>query len=47
MPSLTFEMLRIASGSGTILIKADKAGHPEHRRQGFHHPGPIDGQSGG
>ena len=26
MPSLTFEMLRVASGSGTILIKADKAG---------------------
>src|SRR6476659_5751799 len=24
MPSLSFEMLRIASGSGTILIKADK-----------------------
>jgi adenylate cyclase len=26
MPSLTFEMLRVASGSGTILIKAEKAG---------------------
>src|ERR1700736_4577926 len=26
MPSLSFEMLRVASGSGTILIKADKAG---------------------
>ncbi|MBR0758009.1 adenylate/guanylate cyclase domain-containing protein [Bradyrhizobium jicamae] len=26
MPSLTFEMLRVASGSDTILIKADKAG---------------------
>jgi adenylate cyclase len=26
MPSLSFEMLRVASGSGTILIKTDKAG---------------------
>src|ERR1700754_4407919 len=26
MPSLTFEMLRIATGSGTILIKAEEAG---------------------
>src|SRR5258708_5275868 len=26
MPSLSFEMLRVATGSGTILIKADKAG---------------------
>ena len=26
MPSLTFEMLRVATGSGTILIKAEKAG---------------------
>jgi len=26
MPSLSFEMLRVATGSGTILIKTDKAG---------------------
>ena len=26
MPSLSFEMLRVATGSGTILIKAEKAG---------------------
>jgi len=26
MPSLSFEMLRVASGSGTILIKTDEAG---------------------
>jgi adenylate cyclase len=26
MPSLTFEMLRVATGSGTILIKAEKGG---------------------
>src|ERR1700690_3583016 len=26
MPSLSFEMLRVASGSGTILIKTDQAG---------------------
>jgi len=26
MPSLSFEILRVASGSGTILIKADKNG---------------------
>ena len=26
MPSLTFEMLRVATGSGTILIKSEKAG---------------------
>jgi len=26
MPSLSFEMLRVASGSGTILIKSEKAG---------------------
>ena len=36
MPSLTFEMLRVATGSGTILIKAEKGRHQEPRHQG--HP---------
>ena len=35
MPSLTFEMLRVASGSGTILIKADKAGIQSVGVKGF------------
>jgi adenylate cyclase len=35
MPSLTFEMLRVASGSGTILIKADKAGIQSIGVRGF------------
>ena len=34
MPSLTFEMLRVATGSGTILIKAEKGRHQEPRHQG-------------
>ena len=34
MPSLSFEMLRVATGSGTILIKAAKGRHQERRRQG-------------
>ena len=38
MPSLSFEMLRVATGSGTILIKADKAGITEHRHQGRSDP---------
>ena len=38
MPSLSFEMLRVATGSGTILIKAEQGRHQEHRRQG--HPDP-------
>ena len=35
MPSLSFEMLRVASGSGTILIKADKAGIQSLGVRGF------------
>ncbi|TWB88098.1 adenylate cyclase [Bradyrhizobium macuxiense] len=35
MPSLTFEMLRVASGSGTILIKADKGGIQSLGIKGF------------
>ena len=35
MPSLTFEMLRVATGSGTILIKAEKAGIKSLARQGL------------
>jgi adenylate cyclase len=38
MPSLSFEMLRVASGSGTILIKADKAGIQSIGMQGFQIP---------
>ena len=38
MPSLSFEMLRIASGSGTILIKADKAGIQSIGVKGFTDP---------
>ena len=35
MPSLSFEMLRVATGSGTILIKAEKAGIKSIARQGL------------
>ena len=38
MPSLSFEMLRVATGSGTILIKADKAGIKSVGVKGFAHP---------
>ena len=34
MPSLSFEMLRVASGSGTILTRAEPGRNPEHRHQG-------------
>jgi adenylate cyclase len=44
MPSLTFEMLRIASGSGTILIKTDKAGIQSIGVQGFQIPTDANGQ---
>jgi len=44
MPSLTFEMLRIASGSGTILIKADKAGIQSVGVKGFQVPTDGNGQ---
>jgi adenylate cyclase len=44
MPSLTFEMLRVASGSGTILIKADKAGIQSLGLKGFAVPTDRNGQ---
>src|SRR5712671_2606045 len=44
MPSLTFEMLRIASGSGTILIKAEKAGIKSLGIKGFALPTDGNGQ---
>ena len=44
MPSLTFEMLRVASGSGTILIKADKAGIQSVGVKGFQLPTDANGQ---
>jgi adenylate cyclase len=44
MPSLTFEMLRVASGSGTILIKADEAGIQSVGVQGFQIPTDLNGQ---
>src|SRR6185436_9010988 len=44
MPSLTFEMLRVASGSGTILIKADKAGIQSIGVKGFPIPTDANGQ---
>src|SRR3954469_2150794 len=44
MPSLTFEMLRVASGSVTILIKADKAGIQSVGVKGFQVPTDGNGQ---
>jgi adenylate cyclase len=44
MPSLSFEMLRVASGSGTILIKADKAGIQSIGVRGFTIPTDRNGQ---
>ena len=44
MPSLTFEMLRVASGSGTILIKADRAGIKGIGVKGFQIPTDANGQ---
>lgn len=44
MPSLSFEMLRVASGSGTILIKADKAGIKSIGVTGFTIPTDGNGQ---
>ena len=46
MPSLTFEMLRVASGSGTILIKADKAGIQSIGVKGFSIPTDAMASSG-
>jgi adenylate cyclase len=44
MPSLTFEMLRVATGSGTILIKAEKAGIKSLGLKGFQLPTDGNGQ---
>lgn len=44
MPSLTFEMLRVATGSGTILIKAEKAGIKSLGVKGFQLPTDHNGQ---
>jgi adenylate cyclase len=44
MPSLTFEMLRVASGSGTILIKANEAGIQSVGVRGFTIPTDANGQ---
>jgi adenylate cyclase len=44
MPSLTFEMLRVATGSGTILIKAEKAGITSLGIKGFQIPTDHNGQ---
>lgn len=44
MPSLSFEMLRVASGAGTILTKADKAGMQSVAVSGFEVPTDRNGQ---
>jgi adenylate cyclase len=44
MPSLSFEMLRVATGAGTILIKADKAGIQSVGVKGFQVPTDANGQ---
>src|SRR6266478_5213951 len=44
MPSLTFEMLRVATGSGTILIKSEKAGITSIGVKGFALPTDGNGQ---
>ena len=44
MPSLSFEMLRVVSGSGTILIKTDKAGVLSIGVKGFQIPTDGNGQ---
>jgi adenylate cyclase len=44
MPSLSFEMLRVVSGSGTILIKTDKAGILSVGVKGFQIPTDAHGQ---
>jgi adenylate cyclase len=44
MPSLSFEMLRVASGSDTILIRADKLGIASIAVQGFQIPTDANGQ---
>src|ERR1700759_4648144 len=42
MPSLSFEILRILGGPGTIMIKADKAGIDSLILQGLRLKGPTD-----
>jgi adenylate cyclase len=44
MPSLSFEVLRVASGSGTILIKVDKEGIRSIGMQHFQIPTDAHGQ---
>ncbi len=44
MPSLTFEMLRVATGSGTILIKAEQGGIKSIGIKGFQIPTDHNGQ---
>jgi adenylate cyclase len=44
MPSLSFEMLRVATGTGTILVKSDAAGVKSVGVQGFQVPTDGDGQ---
>jgi adenylate cyclase len=44
MPALSFEVLRVASGSGTILIKADKNGIQSIGVKGFQIPTDKNGQ---
>jgi adenylate cyclase len=44
MPSLTFEILRVASGSGTILIRTDEVGIQSVGVQGFQIPTDLNGQ---
>lgn len=44
MPSLSFEMLRVASGSGTILTKTEKAGLQSVGVKGFEVPTDNNGQ---
>jgi len=44
MPSLSFEMLRVATGSGTILIKSEKTGIKSLRIKGFELPTDGNGQ---
>ena len=44
MPSLTFEILRVASGSSTILIKAEKGGIKSLRIKGVEIPTDRNGQ---
>src|SRR6266481_5040870 len=44
MPALSFEMLRVASGSGTVLTKADDAGIKSIGVKGFQLPTDGNGQ---